>query len=264
MASFPAYETLRLEFIEDGILVVSLNRPRSLNAVSRQMLEDLKDLWHRLKYDQETRVVILRGEGEKGFCGGVDVKEQGTPEILTVPGMFEYQRQLGELQLMMRTIPQPIICLVHGAAAGAGFSFSIASDIRIITPDARFSAFYINVGLGGADMGSSYFLPRLIGAGRAYEFLLTGRFMTAEEAMQLGFASRCVPREKLMETALELAHDIKAKDPIAIRLTKEAINMNLDCGGLEAALAMENRNQVLMVMHNVSKGRGEIWGNKTI
>ncbi|MGE5380649.1 MAG: enoyl-CoA hydratase/isomerase family protein, partial [Methylocystaceae bacterium] len=134
---WPDYSTLLLEYVEPGILVVALNRPQSLNAVSRQMLEDLKDLWQRLKYDMDTRVVILRGSGDKGFCGGVDVREQGTDDILKVPGMFEYQRQLSDLQLQMRTIPQPIICLVQGAAAGAGFSFSLASDIRIITPEAR-------------------------------------------------------------------------------------------------------------------------------
>jgi len=104
-------------------------------------------------------------------------------------------------------------------------------------------------------MGSSYFLPRHIGTGRAYEFLLTGRFMQAEEAMNLGLASRCVPRDKLLETALELAADIVSKEPLAIRCTKEAINQNLECAGLEAALHMENRNQLLMVMHNIDKGK---------
>jgi len=256
---WPTYNTLFLEYVEPGILVLALNRPKQLNALSSEMLYELKDVWQRLKYDEETRVVILLGNSEKGFCGGLDVNE---PWKLTAPGLFEYQRELGELQLHMRTIPQPIICLVHGAAAGAGFSMSLASDIRIITPDARFSAYYINVGLGGADMGSSYFLPRLIGAGRAYEFLLTGRFMSAEEAMSLGYASRCVAKDQLMDNALELARQITAKDPIAIRLTKEAINMNLDCSGLEAGLAMENRNQVLMMMHNLSQGSGEIFGVK--
>lgn len=253
--SYPQYETLKIEMLENNIMLLSLNRPQKLNAVNRKMADELTDIWKRLKEDLATRVVILKGEGEKGFCGGVDVKEEVAPDLLTTPGFYQYQTQLGYLQLAMRQIPQPIIAVIHGAAAGAGFSFAMASDIRIISPDARFSAFYINVGLGGADMGSSYFLPRLIGAGRAYEFLLTGRFMTAEEAVSLGFVSRCVPREKLLPTALELAKEIVAKDPLAIRLTKEAINQNLDCAGLEAALKMEDRNQTLMIMHNLSKGR---------
>lgn len=249
------YNTLKVEQMESGILKLSLNRPGQLNAVSREMLDELSDLWAKLRHDPDTRVVILNGEGEKGFCGGVDVKEGIPAELLSLPVFYEYQTQLAELQLSMRQIPQPIIAVVHGAAAGAGFSFVMASDIRIISPDARFSAFYINVGLGGADMGSSYFLPRMIGSGRAYEFLLTGRFMSAEEAIQLGFASRCVEREKLFDTAMELASLIIEKDPLAIRLTKEAINHNLDFGGLEAALNMENRNQVLMISHNMNKGR---------
>lgn len=257
---YPAYETLKVEMLEGDIMLLGLNRPQSLNAVSRQMLDDLADIWSRLRHDFKTRVVILRGEGEKGFCGGVDVREGMTEELMHMPGFYEYQTRLAELQLAMRQIPQPIIALIHGAAAGAGFSFAIASDLRIISPDARFSAYYINVGLGGADMGSSYFLPRHIGTGRAFEFLLTGRFMSAEEAMQLGLASRCVAREKLLETALEIAADIVSKEPIAIRLTKEAINQNLDCGGLEAALNMENRNQLLLVMHNLDKGQERPFG----
>jgi len=105
----------------------------------------------------------------------------------------------------------------------------------------------INIGLGGADMACSYFLPRLIGAGRAYEFMLTGNFMTAEEAVQLGFASRLVEKDRLLETALDLARTMNSKNPMGLRLTKEAVNMNLDAGGLEQALNMEDRNQALLV-----------------
>lgn len=256
--SYGNYETIKTEVTEKGILIVTLNRPHRLNAVNNQMLDELEDLWARLRHDMSIRVVILRGEGEKGFCGGLDVKEEMASETLNAPYLYEWQSRLGNLQLAMRLIPQPIICLIHGAAAGAGFSFAMASDMRIISPDARFSAFYVNVGLGGADMGSSYLLPRLIGTGRAYEFLLTGRFMSAEEAVNLGLVSRCVEREKMMEAAMELAELIVEKDPLAIRLTKEAINHNLDCGGMEAALNMENRNQALMLMHNIHRGRKPI------
>jgi enoyl-CoA hydratase/carnithine racemase len=96
-------------------------------------------------------------------------------------------------------------------------------------------------------MACSYFLPRLIGAGRAYEFMLTGNFMSAEEAMNLGLASRLVERDKLLETALEVARTMNSKNPMGLRLTKETINMNLDAGGLEQALNMEDRNQALLV-----------------
>lgn len=255
MSKFKNYETIAVEFVEPGILVVSLNRPHRLNALSLAMMDDLLDLWNFLREDFETRVVILKGAGDKGFCGGVDIKEIFPDEMLNAPALYHWQTRLGELEYLMRKIPQPIICLVHGAATGAGFSFALASDIRIIAPDVKFSAFYVNVGLGGADMGSSYFLPRLIGAGRAYDMLLTGRFMYAEEAMHLGLASQCVERDELMNQGLATARMIAEKDPLAVRLTKEAINQNLDSSSMERVLTVENRNQSLMFMHNLSQGK---------
>ena len=159
---------------------------------------------------------------------------------------YSAQARMSRLFLGMRQIPQPIIACVHGAAAGIGFSLAMASDIRILAEDARFSAAYINIGLGGADMASSYFLPRLIGAGRAYEYLLTGNWMDAQAAMDLGFASQVVSKETMIETAEALARTMVEKNPMGIRMTKEAINSNLDCAGLEAALHMEDRNQMMI------------------
>jgi enoyl-CoA hydratase/carnithine racemase len=134
---------------------------------------------------------------------------------------------------------------------GLGFSFALASDIRVLATDVRFSAAYINIGLGGADMACSYFLPRAIGAGRAYEVMLTGNFLSAEEAQALGMASRVVEREALLETAMELARTMNEKNPMGLWLTKEAINMNMDAGGLEQALNLEDRNQTLLVARSM-------------
>lgn len=251
---YSKYQTLKAEALEGGILVVSLNRPDKYNAMNMMMMEELNDLWLKLKRDLETRVVILKGEGEKGFCAGMEVADIIKPATMkNIPAMYDLQLPIGELQINMRNCPQPIICLVHGAAAGAGFSFAIASDIRIIAPDARFSAAYVNVGLAGADMGSSYFLPRIIGTGRAFEYLYTGAWMNAEEAMQLGFASRCVEKDKLMETAMGIAQVIAKKDPLAMKLTKEAVNLNIDAPSLESAIIMENRNQNMMISLLASK-----------
>ncbi len=138
------------------------------------------------------------GMGIEGFCAGLDMRDlmKNSPQM-TVDQHYAFQVRLARLLVAMRRAPQPIVCAVHGAAAGLGFSFAMASDLRVISPDARFSAAYINIGLGGADMACSYFLPRLIGAGRAYEFMLTGNFMSSDEAMHLGFASRLVDRDKL-------------------------------------------------------------------
>jgi enoyl-CoA hydratase/carnithine racemase len=172
------------------------------------------------------------------------------PEILTAeaPAIYDSQRRLARLLLAMRRAPQPIVCAVHGAAAGLGFSFAMASDVRIVAEDARFSAAYINIGLGGADMASSYFLPRLIGAGRSSEFLLTGNWMSAQDALALGFASRLVPRAKLLETAVDLARTMIGKNPLGLRMTKEALNVSIDAGGLEACLEMEDRNQTMLIL----------------
>ena len=252
-----SYEAIEYESKDEGIGILSLNRPRRYNSVSHQMMEELETFWKERLYDLDTHVIILKGNGERGFCAGLDMKEnvKMAPDMNT-DQFYRFQARLARLNLAMRQVPQPIICAVHGAAAGLGFSFALASDVRVITRDARFSAAYINIGLGGADMACSYFLPRLMGAGRAYEFMLTGNFMSAEEAMALGLVSRIVERDKLMETALDLASTMNTKNPMGLRLTKEAINMNIDAGGLEQAMNMENRNQILLVARAML-GKGE-------
>lgn len=243
------YETIEYEIVEAGIGVLSLNRPRRYNAVNLQLAEELEDFWHDRLVDLDTHVIVLRGNGNKNFCAGLDMKAvmKLMPDM-DADGFYRFQGRLARIALAMRQAPQPIVCAVHGAAVGLGFSFALASDIRVISTDARFCAAFINIGLGGADMACSYFLPRLIGAGRAYEFMLTGEFMSAEEAVSLGLVSRSVERDRLMETAIDLARILNSKNPMGLRLTKEAINMNMDAGGLEQALHMEDRNQTLLAL----------------
>lgn len=243
------YKTIQYETPEKGIMVLSLNRPESYNAVNNLMMEELEDFWRERLYDLETVIVILKGNGEKGFCAGLDMKESMERALNMTPEEFyRFQSRLARVNLHMRRAPQPVIAAIHGAASGQGFSFALSSDIRIITPDARFNAAYINIGLGGADMACSYLLPRMIGAGRAYEFMYTGRFMSADEAMSLGLASRIVERDKLFDTALEFAKLMMTKNHMGLRLTKEAVNMNIDACGMEQALNMEDRNQSLLAM----------------
>lgn len=232
---------------DQGVGRLTLARPATYNAFDHSMVEAFETFLRNMRYDEETRVIILDGGDAKGFCAGLDTKKYA-PEIFSMSPMAAYNAQvrMSRLFLSMRQIPQPIIACVHGAAAGIGFSLAMASDIRILAEDARFSAAYINIGLGGADMASSYFLPRLIGAGRAYEFLLTGNWMDAKTAMDLGFASRIVAKEAMIDTAMDLARTMTQKNPMGIRMTKEAINVSLDCPGLEAALNMEDRNQIMM------------------
>ena len=244
------YNTIQWEIVEKGLGVLTLNRPKAYNSVNGEMLDELQAFWHTRLYDLETLVIILKGAGEKGFCAGLDMKYtvENMELFRQANEFYKFQARLGRLNLAMRRAPQPIIGLVHGAAAGVGFSFALASDIRIISPDARFCAAYINIGLGGADMCCSYLLPRIIGAGRAYEIMYLGEFISSEEAMNLGMISRIVPREDLYATGLQIARTMLSKNHLALRLTKEAINMNLDAGGMEQALNMEDRNQVLITL----------------
>lgn len=248
------YENIIYEKPQPEIGILTLNRPKSYNALNVAMILELETFWRERLYDMETRVIILRGNGEKGFCAGLDMKEtkEKAPEQ-SVEEFYLFQARLARLNLAMRRAPQPILCCVHGAAAGQGLSFTLASDIRIVTPDARFCAAYINIGLGGADMSCSYFLPRMIGAGRAYEFMYTGEFFSAEEAYRLGLVSKIVEREKLLDTAMEYAATLLKKNHMGLRLTKEAINMNIDAPGLEYALNMEDRNQTLLAVGTLLK-----------
>ena len=234
---------------EKRIGYLTLNRPDKYNAVDEQMVVELSRFWQERRYDNSVSVIVLDGGGAKGFCAGLDMKTFG-PEIFDMAAVDAYNAQvkMSQVLLDMRRAPQPIICCVNGAAAGFGFSLAMASDVRILAKDARFSAAYINIGVGGADMASSYFLPRLIGSGRANEFLLTGNWMDADQAMNLGFASRLVSKARLLETAREIAETMVEKNPLGLRMTKEAININIDAGGLEACLQMEDRNQVMLIL----------------
>jgi len=241
------YDTLIVE--ENGATAtITFNRPRAVNAMNLTMIEELEGVFAHLQTRRDIRVLILTGAGEKGFCSGLDMKETAV-SMLEAPAeeIYRAQSRTGRLFYTLRQLPQPIIAAVHGSASGAGFSFAMAADIRIISPDARFNAAYINIGLGGADLASSYFLPRLIGSGRANEFLLTGNFMSADEAMALGLASRVVPREALLETVEELAGILVGKSPMGLQMTKEAINQNLGLPSLEQALHLENRNQAFLI-----------------
>ncbi len=248
------YESIIFEKTEPGIGVLTLNRPAAYNALNQAMILELEDFWRERLYDTETRVIVLKASGEKGFCAGLDMKETAAmaPEM-NLEKFYMFQARFARLNLAMRRCPQPIICCVHGAAAGQGFSFTLASDIRVVSTDARFCAAYINIGLGGADMSCSYFLPRMIGAGRAYEFMYTGEFFSAEEAYRLGLVSRVVERDKLLDTAMGYAKTLMKKNHLALRFTKEAINMNIDASGLEQALNMEDRNQTLLAIGTLMK-----------
>jgi enoyl-CoA hydratase/carnithine racemase len=233
---------------QPGIDVVSLNRPEALNAVTPAMIGELTAYLSSLHDKLQTRVVILRANG-RAFCAGAELGSEAFAKL----GEGRPQRQLQMQQRysgiirLMRSCPQPIVALVQGAACGAGFSLALAADVRFASPHARMNAAYIRVGVGGCDMGSGYLLPRLIGLSVASELLLSGRFIEAERAKAVGLVSDVVPADQLLATGLAYAADLLRTAPMGLRLTKQTLNALIDAPSLETALAMEDRQQVMLL-----------------
>ena len=231
-----------------AIDILTLNRPAELNAVTPEMIVELSDYFAALHDREGTRVVILRGDGSS-FCAGAELGS----DAFAAPGKGRPQRQLKMQQnysgviRLMRSCPQPIVGLVHGAACGAGFSFLLACDVRFAAPDARMNAAYIRVGVGGCDMGSGYLLPRLVGLSVTSELLLTGRFLKAERAKAIGLVSDIVPSDELLAKGVEFASEMLRVSPMGLRLTKQALNVLIDAPSLDAALMMEDRQQVILL-----------------
>lgn len=243
------YQFLKVESPEPRVLEVSLNDPRHLNAMNKVMNEELLDITTKLIDDKDYSVVILTGEGEKGFCGGLDVAGVFTPECYSsVDKFYDAQCLLGNIMLNFRKMPQIIVAACFGWCVGGGLCMPAASDIRLIAEGVNFSGPFVKIKMGGADLGTSYFLWREVGSGVAADMLLTGRGMEAEEAMRLGFASECFATvQELREGARKKAHQLAKTDPTILKLTKEALNINLDMAGLENAILVEHRNQQMII-----------------
>ena len=228
-------ETETLETIEirhDGpVDWLTLNRPGSLNAINGQMAKELREYFWQLQEHTTTRIVVMEGAG-KSFCAGLDLKAGGRPMDSDgrepVGRGFGFQGFLADVYVLMRRCPQPIVSLVQGNACGGGFAFVLASDIRIAAQNARMNAAFIKIGLSACDMGTSYFLPRLVGTSLASELMLTGRFLGAERALATGLVSEVVPEEGLREAASSYLEEMLATSPQGLRLTKEGLNMAID------------------------------------
>ena len=226
---------------------LTFNRPERRNAINIAMVDELRDYFGSLCEDESTRIVVLRGAG-KSFCAGLDIKEaggDGRGQSAPFGAGMGFQGYLAEVYLRMRRCPQPIVSLVHGAACGGGFSFVMASDIRIAGESAKMNAAYIKLGLSACDIGCSYFLPRLVGTSIASELMLTGRFLHAERALRTGLVSEVVPDDQLEQAAASYIDEMLATSRIGLRMTKEGLNLSIDAPSLEAAMAIENRNQLM-------------------
>jgi len=228
-----------------AVEIATLNRPDRLNALNEGLVDELNAYFGGLAARKEVRVVILRGAG-RGFCAGLDIQEDRGTDETPVLRTLRTQTSIGNIYRKMRACPQPIVALGHGAAAGGGLSLLLASDVRYGSPSFRCNAAYIRIGLGGCDMASSYFLPRLVGASLASEMILTGRFIDARRALSAGLISEIVEEDALLDRGLALADEMLATSPWGLRLSKQALNLNLDAPSLDAAMAIEDRQQVIL------------------
>ena len=237
--------------LEAGILEVRLNRPDRLNAFTPALIGELLAVFRGLQQDRQTRVVILTGEG-KGFCAGADLQEfvapggiPGTEGMSHLGFVYKFQEYLADMVLAIHECDKPVIAAVNGAAVGGGLGLALACDIRLASETAKFGAVAIKTGLSAADVGTSYFLPRMVGAGIASELMLTGRIFKAEEARELRSVSRVLPPDGLQAAALERARAVAETAEYGVWMTKKTLWSNVDAPSLRQAMSLENRTQVL-------------------
>jgi len=237
-----------ISYPRDAIAQITLNRPDKLNAMTSEMVELLHESLNSVGRDREVRVVILTGAG-RGFCAGLDLGGYGEAPGYEWKGSvergFAIQKHIASLIPRLRSLPQPVIAAVNGPAAGGGFALVLGSDIRIAATTARFNAAFIRIGLSACDICTSWLLPRLIGAARAQELMLTGRLFDAEEALRIGLLVDVVPNEVLLDAALAKAEEIRLNTPLGVALTKEGMWSALEIPGLQAAIDLENRQQIM-------------------
>lgn len=238
-----------LHLVADGpVATLTLDRPARLNAMSPGLVDDLHRCLDALAKDRSVRVVILTGAG-RGFCAGLDLTEYGNWTVAegldSVEGGLAVQERIASLMPRIREARQPFVAAVNGAATGGGLALALASDVRYASPAARFSVAFVKLGLSGCDIGVSYLLPRIVGAGHASELSLTGRLIGADEALRIGLVSRVVAADELLAAARALADEIVANTDYAVSMTKQVLACNVDAPSLRIAIELENRTQVL-------------------
>ncbi len=229
------FETLIYEKREN-IAYVTLNRPQVLNIYNIQMRDDLYQVLHAIRDDPEVRVAIFKGAGEKAFCAGADLSEFLTAPSPIIARQVRFQRDVWGLFL---SIPQPLIAAIHGFVLGSGIEIALCCDLRIASEDARFGLPEVGLGIIPA-AGGTQTLPRAVGRAKALEMLLTNQWINGEEAYDMGLVNHVVPREKLLQTAEEMAKKIASYDPRVVRKAKEAVVRGLDLPLLEG-LYLEKR-----------------------
>lgn len=238
--------------------VVTMDNPSAFNALAPRMAEQLVESLRAAAADRACRVIVLTGAGERAFCAGIDVKSvaardaaASSDESVTrldpaLAGFENLHHRLGAMIRTIHSLPVPVIAAVNGHAIGAGFALAAACDLRVIGNRARFANGFIKRGISGCELGLSYFLPKLVGASIAFDWMLTGRNVDADEAHRCGFASAPVEPSDTLAVALERAAAIAELAPAAVETTKEIMWSNLNATSLDQALALESRNQALV------------------
>ena len=231
-----------------GIAKITLDRPHRLNALTFEIYRDLKKQFDELSNTPDVRAVVLTGKGQ-AFCSGGDVHDIIGP-LLTrdFQGLLEFTRLTCDLVRSIRACRHPVVAALNGTVAGAGAVIATACDIRIAAASARIAFLFTKVGLSGADMGAAWLLPRIVGAGRAAELLMTGEFITADEAFRIGLYNRVVSDDALVTTARQLAERLARGPSLALEITKDAINREAAMD-LPSALEAEAQIQAALMLH---------------
>ncbi|MCU1393291.1 MAG: enoyl-CoA hydratase [Ilumatobacteraceae bacterium] len=231
-----------------GIVQITLDRQDRLNAMNSELVQGLHDAFRSIAVDREARVVVLTGAG-RGFCAGLDLGGYGeaphTEGLGRVQAGLAVQRHIAGLIPLMRSLPQPIIAAVNGAAAGGGLALVLGSDVRIASRSAKFNAAFIRIGLSACDIGTSWILPRIVGAARAQELMLTGRIFDVEEAYRIGLVVEVHDDDALIDAAYAKADQIMANAPMGVAMTKEGMWTALEVP-MTAAIDIENRQQIML------------------
>jgi enoyl-CoA hydratase/carnithine racemase len=248
------WEHFRFE-VADGVATVTLDRPDKLNALTFDTYADLRDLVGELPRRGDVKVLVLAGEG-RGFCSGGDVEEIiGELQRMKAAELLEFTRMTGSVVQALRSVPIPVIASINGIAAGAGSVLALASDFRLLARSASFRFLFTHVGLSGADMGSAYLLPRIVGVGRATQMLMLGDKVTAAEALAAGLATSVVADDELPETTAALARRLADGPSLAYGTTKALIQREQDMD-LAGAIELEAMTQALLML---SHDHGEFY-----
>lgn len=238
---------VEFEELEDGIAAVTLNRPDLLNAIDGALLDGIDDALDKLS-SWRYRVAILTGAG-RGFCAGADLSGTGKPWTAPAGAPFkttyDSQVRLADQMTRLYELQVPVVAAVNGVAVGGGLAYALHCDVRIAAETARFGSVFIKAGFSSMDMGTSYLLPKIVGAGVARELMLTGRIIDAQEAYRIGLVHQVVPQQDLMDAALEMGRTIAANNAYGVWQTKTGLNAALDAPSLRHAKEIENRTQVL-------------------